>query len=242
MPLALLGFLLVAGFQEFDVSKVDRKILSEPAYVAAPRYALLLLGGEGKTRVWIALDKSKAELPYYDVVYLDRDADGRLGEEGEKRVGTRNENNYVISTFEKLEFADAGLKLEDFQVYSQFARRKNPTVWIKGRVNGKVTLYGGYGSGGGITEGAGTPEKAPVLRLDPFGTLEFHHAHPGELKRGEPYEVMLYVGTRGSGPATFLAVDEHFLDPGKDRIFATLIARDSRGEEIRERVQLKEHC
>lgn len=59
---------------------------------------------------------------------------------------------------------------------------------------------------------------------------------------GQSATFMLYVGTRGPGPSTFMAVDESFLDLDRDKIFATVIAKDAKGNEVRKRTQLKEHC
>src|SRR5213592_3441576 len=62
-----------------DLSKVDRRILREPAYKAKqPLYALYVFGPQAKTRVWAVLDKSKPDAPEYDVLYFDRNADGDL--------------------------------------------------------------------------------------------------------------------------------------------------------------------
>ncbi len=115
-------------------------------------------------------------------------------------------------------------------------------MFISFKMDGKVKMYGGYGPGRTYLQFAESLEKAPVLHADPAGSLAFFHAGPQELKVGRQESVMLYVGNRGSGPATFLAVDERFLNLDEDRIFVTVIAKDRDGKEIRKRTQLKEHC
>lgn len=53
---------------EVDFTTIERQINKEPAYNAPPLYALFLLDPAAKVRVWAVLDKSKADLPYYDVL------------------------------------------------------------------------------------------------------------------------------------------------------------------------------
>jgi hypothetical protein len=60
-----------------DLTKVDRSIAKEPTYNSkAPKYCLLVLGPEAKTRVWLVLDG--------DTLYVDRNANGELTEPGER--------------------------------------------------------------------------------------------------------------------------------------------------------------
>src|SRR5262249_24705247 len=59
-----------------DLAKIDRTIGKEPAYQNKPGYCLLVFGPEAKTRVWLVKDGA--------VVYLDRNGNGDLTEEGER--------------------------------------------------------------------------------------------------------------------------------------------------------------
>src|SRR5213082_1262207 len=61
--------------EAFDLSKVERKLLKEPAYKHKPKYCLLVFGPEAKTRIWLVLDG--------DTLYVDRNGDGDLTEKGE---------------------------------------------------------------------------------------------------------------------------------------------------------------
>ena len=236
--------MLLLGLQEpaskpaaFDYSRVDRKIAGQPKYAAWPRYALLLLGSEKQTRIWMALDKSKAAGAAYDVLYIDRDADGILGEAGERVTGVADDEGGVDFSVGKLELPASKLVLEDFEI----SHRPPETIFMF-KLNDKVKIYGVYGPAGVFFQFGDSPEKAPVLHVDPWGTWTFFLAGPDEMKIGQEENVMFYAGHRGSGPATFMALDEHFLDLDKDRIFVTLIAKDAQGKELRERAQLKEHC
>jgi hypothetical protein len=60
-----------------DLSKIDRAIAKEPKYQSKPKYCLLVFGPEAKAKVWLVLDG--------DVLYVDRNGNGDLTEEG-KRV------------------------------------------------------------------------------------------------------------------------------------------------------------
>lgn len=76
-PLLMLIVLLAPPLRAADLSKVDRSIGKEPAYQSkTPRYGLLVFGPEAKTRVWFVLDGK--------TLYVDRNANGDLTEEGEK--------------------------------------------------------------------------------------------------------------------------------------------------------------
>jgi len=58
------------------LSAARRKPVKEPAYKHAPTYCLLAFGPEAKFRVWVVLDG--------DTLYVDRNGDGDLTEEGER--------------------------------------------------------------------------------------------------------------------------------------------------------------
>jgi hypothetical protein len=63
-----------------DYAKIDRTIAREPAYRSkTPRYCLLAYGPEAKARVWLVLDG--------DLLYVDRNGNGDLTEDGKRFVG-----------------------------------------------------------------------------------------------------------------------------------------------------------
>jgi hypothetical protein len=60
-----------------DLSKVDRTLMKEPAYVSkSPGYGLVVVGPEAKTRIWLVLDG--------DLLHVDRNGNGDLTDAGEK--------------------------------------------------------------------------------------------------------------------------------------------------------------
>src|SRR5262245_39288808 len=65
-------------YVEVDYKKVERHLQKEPTYVAQPLYAMFVLDLAGAYRVTAVVDKSAPDAPFYDVLYLDLDADGDL--------------------------------------------------------------------------------------------------------------------------------------------------------------------
>src|SRR6516225_2443750 len=82
----LAAVLLIAPLaQAADLAKIERKIAKEPAYqTATPKYCLLVFGLDAKTRVWLVQDG--------DTLYVDRNGDGDLTEEG-KRVRIQHQSD-----------------------------------------------------------------------------------------------------------------------------------------------------
>jgi RNA polymerase sigma factor (sigma-70 family) len=82
-----------------DLTKIDRTITKEPKYVSKPYYALLAFGPAAEKRVWLVLDG--------DVLYLDRNGNGDLTEEGER-----------ILAFAKDKINPAGQACSHFQKFT----------------------------------------------------------------------------------------------------------------------------
>src|SRR5262249_4035052 len=59
-----------------DLAKIDRTIAREPAYKGKPKYCLLVLGPEAKTRIWLVMDDNS--------LYVDRNGDGDLTATGDR--------------------------------------------------------------------------------------------------------------------------------------------------------------
>jgi hypothetical protein len=73
-----------------ETLSIDRSLRHEPAYPAKPKYCLLLLGPEGKTRVWLVAAG--------EAFYADTNGSGDLTEPG-KRV-------YSMGNYRELDFFD----------------------------------------------------------------------------------------------------------------------------------------
>jgi hypothetical protein len=234
---------------ELEFAKIDRSIRSEPRYVAKPLYALFLMDAEGRSRHWAVLDKSKSDLPYYDVLYFDTTGNGDLTERSKRFVGKYDK---------ALEPAGMGLtiRLGDLKVpgtelvHKDFLISTTPKnawkgMWFRMKWDGKTEVSGGYNRVGfDTTQYCPSPKTAPVLWPCPVAKLSFGAWGEADLTLpiGEATRVNFLVGNWGSGPDTLCVVDEHFLVSDKDRLFATIIAKDAGGREVKERTQIKGHC
>ncbi len=237
-----------SGFVAVDYAKLDRRILEEPTYVAEPRYALFILDPAGKFRAWAVLDKSKKDLPFDDVLYFDKNGNGKLTDAGERFLGTRQEMgdhygfNYRIPVGD-LRIPGTDLihtELEFLPVVKSGEGRKG--VYFSMKWAGKEPVGGGDTPGNDHTQWSRSPKEAPVLRPTPLGPLAFSLWLTPSLKIGGETKVNLMIGSPGSGPDTLCVLSENFLVPGKDRIKATLLAKDKHGKPLRILYEIKEHC
>jgi hypothetical protein len=234
---------------EVDFGKIDRRIAREPTYVAQPLYALFLLDAEGRSRHWAVLDKTKADLPYYDVLYFDTTGNGDLTQPAKRFVGKYDK---------KLEPAGMGLTIRvgDVRVPGTNLVHKNFLIsttpksswkgmWFRMNWAGKTEVSGGYHRVGfDTTQYSRSAETAPVLWPCPDARLSFGvWGGPGlTLVAGQATQINFLVGNWGSGPDTLCVVDEHFLVADQDRLFATVVGKDADGREVTERTQIKGHC
>ncbi|HTU90194.1 MAG TPA: alpha/beta hydrolase [Gemmataceae bacterium] len=230
-------------FVEVDYSKIDRHISKQPKYNASPRYARFIFDPRGEFQVWAVLDKSKADAPYYDVLYFDKDGNGDLTETGERFTGIYDDKTKTLSIVVGA-LAVPGTKLVHTDLKFYTAERHNyKGFWFSMKWNGVDAVDGGYAPfSDNNTTYSSTAQTAPILRPTILGPLGFLTTDKLVLPIGGAKDVQLIVGNPGSGPDTLCAVHEHFLIPEKDRIIATLIAKDVAGQELRVRTEIKKHC
>ncbi len=252
-PLALCWLLLTSGmsmagehvgaFVELDYAKVHRFIVREPRYVAEPRYALFILDPQGAFRVWAVLDKSKADLPYYDVLYFDKNGNGDLTEPGKRFVG-RYDAKLPELSIPVGDLPIPGTKWTHTDLrFLTIERHGYKGFWFSMKWAGQVPVEGGHGNDTDQTAYAPSATKAPILRPTPLGPLSFKCWESDLVLRiGKPTDVQLSLGNPGSGPDTFCTVGEDYLVPGKDVIVATVLAKDRAGKEVRAQTVVKKHC
>jgi len=236
-------------FVEVDFSTIKRSIAKEPKYIAQPRYALFVLDPAGKFQVWAVFDKSKAELPYYDVLYFDRNGNGDLTDSGERFVGKYDKSLAAAGMAMTIRVGKVpvpGTKLVHTDLlFCTIPKTDRKGFWFRMKWNGEQEVSGGYGTVGiDTTVFASSAKAAPILRPTPLGPLSFAFwmSDPVVLPIGKATAVNLVIGSKGSGPDTLCSLSEHFLIPGKDLIVATLIAKDQKGNELRTRNEIKQHC
>jgi hypothetical protein len=219
-----------------DLTRVDRAIKKEPAYVARnPLYGLALFGRKAEKRVWLVLDKSKPDAPTYDVLHIDRNADGDLTGPGERiKAGG--------GAFKLGAFTDpaTGAKHSDFTVR---VSGTVPTVMLSLRWRGKLKFGGGYPEDpdAGYLRFAAQPKDAPVVWVHGDAPFRFQRWYGGKLPIGRSEDFKVFLGQPGRGPSTFAAAQEHFL-PAGEFVLATLVYRDALGKEKRLVCELKERC
>jgi hypothetical protein len=212
-----------------------------------PLYALFILDDPGKFRVWAVLDKSKKDLLYYDVLYFDLDGSGDLTEKGKRFQGTYNASGLESGTalpikVGKVPVPGTGIVHTEFVVYT-VPKADWKGIWFGLRWAGEVGMSGGYHQTGyDLTSWGKTKETAPVFRPTPNGPLSFAIWGRPTLRAGRPDRVSFLVGNKGSGPDTLCPVPETFIVPEKDRIYATVIAKDASGKEVKLRTEIKGHC
>jgi hypothetical protein len=233
-----LGLRPVTAAEMPDLSKVDRALKKEPAYVCKkPLYGLAVFGPKADKRVWLVLDKSKPDAPGYDVLYVDRNADGDLTGPGE-RVTTQG------NKFDLGELTDpaTGVKHPEFAV-NVLGGGGEPTVMLSLRWRGRFKFGGGYPeeTKDGYMHFAPRPADAPVVWLHGDGPFRFQRWYGGQLPVGGSEDFKVFLGQPGRGPSTFAAAQEHIL-PAKEFVRATLLYRDGMGKERRLVCELKERC
>jgi hypothetical protein len=223
-----------------DFSKIDRTIAKEPKYLAKPQYGLMLLDAEGKSRVWIILDKSSADAPHHDILYLDRNGNGDLTEEGERFSGAKDSHGRMIIKGADIRLPGSDSSCTEFQVYSSMGSKPGKAIQVK--AEGRERLIGGYGLNGELAEFGESPAKAPVYVASLKAPISFLLYRETVFVRGASERIAVFAGFAGSGTCSFVAVDENYLVPEKDFLSGTWIAKDAEGREFQERFRIQGHC
>jgi hypothetical protein len=225
-----------SGPQPIDLAAIDRTVAKTPKLTSHARYGLFLFGKDGEKRVWAILDSSNAaaDPPCYDVLYLDRNADGDLTGEGETLRAGDKEGVFAIGDFKD---PGTGAVHKDFTITWTEASVRFRMLW-----RGTKVTFGGYGpTRETYAQFAKTPAMAPVFVPGWDRPLEFEHWMSGTLKRGESTDFKVFVGNRGDRRGAYSAVDDKFLPAGVVPD-ATLIWTDADGKERRTKFPLPERC
>jgi len=218
-----------------DFAALDRTAPKTPPLGAEARYGLFLFGKNGEKRVFAILDRSKdAGDKRYDVLYLDRDADGDLTEDGERFVAGAKGSEFLIGDFTD---PGTGSKHTGFKLTWTEASVRFRMLW-----RGEKITFGGYGpESTTYAQFAPTPAKAPVYVPGWDRPFEFEHWMSGTLQRGQSTEFKVFVGNRGDRTGTFTAVDDKFLPPGEAPV-AMLLWTDAAGKAQRTKFELPKRC
>jgi hypothetical protein len=190
--LAVLILAATAGGAE--LSKIDRTIGRQPEYQSQPKYALLVFGPEAATRVWIVVDGN--------VVYIDRNANGNLLEEGERFVASAGSYEAFVNVPSIVQ--DKGTEHTNLGLYLQNNYRFRMNI----RTGGQLLQHVGLGPGERPML-ADAPRLAPVIHFGgpltfaPYGGVP---ALEPESSGSRQASLRLLLGTQGWGVGTFAAV------------------------------------
>jgi hypothetical protein len=259
LRLFLVAALLPATAAAADLTKTDRSLRKEPAYKGSPKYCLLVFGPRADFRVWLVQDG--------DVLYVDRNGNGDLTEEGEQVRPKSTADNYLL--FEAGSVSDGKLthteltvarsrpsekSVDDEREWRRVqAQKGGPWNWIV-RVQAerpaddprKLPRRIGYvvnGDPGGWLLFADRPEDAPVVHLNGPWTLGLQD-YKGRFTAGHKTELQIGVGTPGVGPGTFSFV--LYKDTIPDTVYpvaeVTFPGRRKGDEPIKRKFTLKQRC
>ncbi len=215
-----------------DFTKVDRTIRKLPELKSEkPLYGLFLFGVDGETRVWAVLDAT-AKGKEYDVLYLDRNADGDLTASDEKLAGEGGA--FTIGKFEE---PGTDVIHTDFTITWTKESIRYAMKWA----GGPVTM-GCYGPTRETYAQFGpSPKEAPIFVPGTDRPFEFEHWMSGTLARGAVTDFKVFIGNKGDRTGAFTCVDDKFLK-AKERVLVQLVCRDAAGKEQRLTAELTERC
>jgi len=222
-----------------DLTKIDRSLKKEPAYESkSPKYCLLVIGPEARTRVWLVQDG--------DVLYIDRNGNGDLTDKS-KRV-ERQKGKF--SQFLAGDVLDADGKTKHTAILVMQTEDAGETfTFVSGMVGGKRAFIAGSDTLG-MLRFADRPQDAPVIhfggplsmglntKLSLSGKAELIRSDEGE-------ELYTWVGTPGLGKGSFAALLHQVGGvPGDVHPVAEIEFpnKEATGPPVKARVILKERC
>jgi hypothetical protein len=208
----------------------------EPHYTSEPLYARFRVDGKGSV-AWAALDRSSRDCPWYDVLYFDADGSGDLTNAANRFVGDHDEK-YVAEghpgwiPIHVPDVPVAGTRGAHALTVSAVTvgRRTYVTTFVERRPGHGVVAMQNW---------ARRWARAPLLDPSMERPLAFmlrEHLRP-VLELGKANEVSCFI-SNGAGFQLF----NTFLVAGRDRIRATLAARDAKGREVATRTEITGRC
>jgi hypothetical protein len=236
-----------------DLSKIERAIHKEPVYQLKPRYCLLVLGADAKTRGWLALDGNR--------LYVDRNGNGDLTDPGEV-ITAQGGDEADEPTFSAGEIF-AGevryknltvrmVKLERLAIADEQIKEilgKNPhgigyasvSIEMEMRSHKVVSVFAGQDVAG-VLQFADRPNEAPIINFG--GPWQLSLFGRQRLTVGRETDLILGIGTRGVGPGSTAYVGYEGLVPESAYPVAEITyAPGHKGKPlIRKRYELKQRC
>jgi hypothetical protein len=260
---AILSVLLVSSLASaaVDLTEIERKIVKEPAYRTKPKYCLLVLGPEAKTRIWLVQDG--------DTLYVDRNGNGDLTEPGEKVIADKSEDGEEgVYTFKAGDLRDGERLHKELTLYvSKLDRMAEQNEFVKallkknlkvrgytlllevempgrkgaamgGRVQQRTSLVGGSG----VLQFAELSQDAPIIHFG--GPWQVTLFGKQQLTIDRETDVVLGVGSPGVGAGSFTWTDyENVIPADKVPTLDVVYAPKRPGDApLREHYELKRRC
>jgi hypothetical protein len=265
------ALLFLPGAAPADLTKVNRTIAKEPAYVSKqPRYCLLVFGPQAATRVWLVIDG--------DFLYIDRNGNGDLTEPGERVrfsafraagegpiaeqreaeagviwEGKLKHERFVVQQqrvrksyaakepWEEALLADVGKTGDDLVYQLSVSLEIRPRPGDPIRIAGRVSQSAGT-DGTGFLQFADRPEAAPVVHFR--GPLQMGLFVPQRLPpAADEGKLEAFVGTPGLGKGTFAAVNyDGLITAGASPVAEIEFPAASDGPPLRARYTLPHRC
>jgi hypothetical protein len=255
--LALFGMPLSAA----DLTRIDRKIAKEPTYRSNPKYCLLVFGADAHKRTWLVLDG--------DTLYVDRNGNGDLTEEGEKVAAEKREGrDDGTYAFQAGDVRDGALLHKDLRVdvislthmadrgefvkalVTKDAKARGYLVSLDvempGRrgtgVGGRVRQQTFYLDVNGVLQLADRPQEAPIIHFG--GPLQVTLFGRQTLMIDREVDMILGVGTPGIGPGTTAYIDYEDVIPQRayPTVEVTCPPKEPGEPPVRRRYELKQRC
>ncbi len=259
--LLMLSAVCSAASAAVDLSTIERKLVKEPAYRSKPRYCLLVLGLEAKTRVWLVQDG--------DTLYVDRNGNGDLTEADEKVTAEKSENaedgvytfkagdlrdgqrlhkqlNLYVTKIDYLagqdEFVKALLKknakARGYRVYLEVDVPGRRGTGLEGRIQQRSSLADATG----VLQFADRPQDAPILHFGGPWQVTLFGSH--QLMIDRETDVVLGVGSPGLGAGSFSWIDyENVIPTDKYPTMDVVYPPKHSGDApLHERYELKHRC
>jgi hypothetical protein len=176
-----------------DLTRIDRTIAKEPAYQSkSPSYGLLVFGPEAQSRAWVVLDG--------DCVYVDRNCNGDLTEEGERLViKNPKRNKKKPGTSSAVDSVSVVIKDRDGAKHRLTFRLTSTGVGVDAKCHGSQYVGSTYRDD---LVFAARPQDAPIVHLNGPLTLQLVDP-PRGWSPGETVDLVVLFGTPGLGKGTF---------------------------------------
>jgi hypothetical protein len=185
------------------LGRIERKITKEPKYSVSPRYALLILGADAKTKVWMVEDGNH--------LYIDKNGNWDLTDDGppisrtnsrqfQSDKGLHRDCHYVLDEFQPA----GGPRVTEFRLSRWNDADEDDSYGLSLTLDGKVPMYAGWFG----TFWASSPDAVPLVHFG--GAVRPVTVGYKEMVLGSTPDrlgLAFINRTAGQGTTTYLSID-----------------------------------